>query len=183
MKKLLSFIVTLVMSFAVMMAQRQVTGTVIAAEDNEPVIGASIVVKGTQTGTTTDIDGKFSLRVPDNAKTLQISYIGMRTQEVSLKGKSNFSITLESDEQVIEEVVVTGMGKVDKRMFTGASTNLKADAMMQAGANDVSRSLEGRVAGVQVTNVSGTSVQLPRSVSVVPHLFTATRSLCGSSTV
>ena len=162
MKKLLSFIVTLVMSFAVMMAQRQVTGTVIAAEDNEPVIGASIVVKGTQTGTTTDIDGKFSLRVPDNAKTLQISYIGMRTQEVSLKGKSNFSITLESDEQVIEEVVVTGMGKVDKRMFTGASTNLKADAMMQAGANDVSRSLEGRVAGVQVTNVSGTFGTAPK---------------------
>ena len=162
MKKLLSFIVTLVMSFAVMMAQKQVTGTVLGAEDNEPVIGASIVVKGTQTGTTTDIDGHFSLRVPDNAKTLVISYIGMRTQEVSLRGKTNFSIKLESDEQVIEEVVVTGMGKVDKRMFTGASTNLKADAMMQAGANDVSRSLEGRVAGVQVTNVSGTFGTAPK---------------------
>ena len=162
MKKLLSFIVTLVMSFTMMMAQKQVTGSVIAAEDREPVIGASIVVKGTQTGTTTDIDGQFSLRVPDNAKTLVISYIGMRTQEVSLKGKTNFAIMLESDEQVIEEVVVTGMGKVDKRMFTGASTNLKADAMMQAGANDVSRSLEGRVAGVQVTNVSGTFGTAPK---------------------
>jgi outer membrane receptor protein involved in Fe transport len=162
MKKLLSFIVTLVMSFTMMMAQKQVTGSVISAEDREPVIGASIVVKGTQTGTTTDIDGKFSLRVPDNAKTLVISYIGMRTQEVSLKGKTNFAIVLESDEQVIEEVVVTGMGKVDKRMFTGASTNLKADAMMQAGANDVSRSLEGRVAGVQVTNVSGTFGTAPK---------------------
>lgn len=162
MKKLLSFIVTLVMSFTMMMAQKQVTGSVVSAEDKEPVIGASIVVKGTQTGTTTDIDGKFSLRVPDNAKTLVISYIGMRTQEVSLKGKTNFAIVLESDEQVIEEVVVTGMGKVDKRMFTGASTNLKADAMMQAGANDVSRSLEGRVAGVQVTNVSGTFGTAPK---------------------
>ena len=162
MKKLLSFIVTLVMSIAVMMAQKQVTGSVISAEDREPVIGASIVVKGTQTGTTTDIDGQFSLRVPDNAKTLVISYIGMRTQEVPLKGKTNFAIVLESDEQVIEEVVVTGMGKVDKRMFTGASTNLKADAMMQAGANDVSRSLEGRVAGVQVTNVSGTFGTAPK---------------------
>ena len=162
MKKLLSFIVTLVMSFTMMMAQKQVTGSVISAEDREPVIGASIVVKGTQTGTTTDIDGKFSLRVPDNAKTLVISYIGMRTQEISLKGKTNFAIVLESDEQVIEEVVVTGMGKVDKRMFTGASTNLKADAMMQAGANDVSRSLEGRVAGVQVTNVSGTFGTAPK---------------------
>ena len=162
MKKLLSFIVTLVMSITMMMAQKQVTGSVVSAEDREPVIGASIVVKGTQTGTTTDIDGKFSLRVPDNAKTLVISYIGMRTQEVSLKGKTNFAITLESDEQVIEEVVVTGMGKVDKRMFTGASTNLKADAMMQAGANDVSRSLEGRVAGVQVTNVSGTFGTAPK---------------------
>ncbi len=162
MKKLLSFIVTLVMSFTMMMAQKQVTGSVVSAEDREPVIGASIVVKGTQTGTTTDIDGKFSLRVPDNAKTLVISYIGMRTQEVSLKGKTNFAIVLESDEQVIEEVVVTGMGKVDKRMFTGASTNLKADAMMQAGANDVSRSLEGRVAGVQVTNVSGTFGTAPK---------------------
>ncbi|MBP5499974.1 MAG: SusC/RagA family TonB-linked outer membrane protein [Bacteroidales bacterium] len=162
MKKLLSFIVTLVMSVTMMMAQKQVTGSVVSAEDREPVIGASIVVKGTQTGTTTDIDGKFSLRVPDNAKTLVISYIGMRTQEVSLKGKTHFDIMLESDEQVIEEVVVTGMGKVDKRMFTGASTNLKADAMMQAGANDVSRSLEGRVAGVQVTNVSGTFGTAPK---------------------
>ena len=162
MKKLLSFIVTLVMSITMMMAQKQVTGSVVSAEDREPVIGASIVVKGTQTGTTTDIDGKFSLRVPDNAKTLVISYIGMRTQEVSLKGKTHFDIMLESDEQVIEEVVVTGMGKVDKRMFTGASTNLKADAMMQAGANDVSRSLEGRVAGVQVTNVSGTFGTAPK---------------------
>ncbi|MBO4753321.1 MAG: SusC/RagA family TonB-linked outer membrane protein [Bacteroidales bacterium] len=162
MKKLLSFIVTLVMSIAVMMAQKQVTGTVVSAEDKEPVIGASIVVKGTQTGTTTDIDGKFSLRVPDNAKTLVISYIGMRTQEIALKGKTHLDVSLESDEQVIEEVVVTGMGKVDKRMFTGASTNLKADAMMQAGANDVSRSLEGRVAGVQVTNVSGTFGTAPK---------------------
>ena len=160
MKKTLSLIVALVISITVAMAQKQVTGSVISAEDNEPVIGASVVVKGTQTGTTTDIDGNFSLKVPEKAKTLVISYIGMRTQEVTIKSK--MAITLEPDQQVIEEVVVNGIGKVDKRLFTGSSTNLKADAMMQAGANDVSRSLEGRVAGVQVTNVSGTFGTAPK---------------------
>lgn len=160
MKKILSVIAVLVLSVTMMMAQKQVTGTVISAEDNEPVIGASIVVKGTTTGTVTDIDGNFSLKVPEKAKTLEISYIGMRTQEVAIKPTLN--IVLESDQQMIEEVVVTGMGKVDKRLFTGASTNLKADAMLQAGSADVSRSLEGRVAGVQVTNVSGTFGAAPK---------------------
>lgn len=160
MKKILSLIVALVMSITMMMAQTQVTGTVISAEDGEPVIGASVLVKGTKTGTVTDIDGNFSLKVPGNAKTLVISYIGMQTQEVAVK--PHVSVTLSSDQQVIEEVVVTGMGKVDKRLFTGSSTNLKADAMMQAGATDVSRSLEGRVAGVQVTNVSGTFGTAPK---------------------
>ncbi len=148
------------MSITMMMAQVQVTGTVISAEDGEPVIGAAIVVKGTKTGTVTDIDGNFSLKVPEKTKTLEISYLGMRTQEVAVKPK--LSITLEPEQQMIEEVVVTGMGKVDKRLFTGSSTNLKADAMMQAGATDVSRSLEGRVAGVQVTNVSGTFGTAPK---------------------
>ncbi len=160
MKKILSLIVALTMSFTMMMAQIQVTGTVISAEDGEPIIGAAVLVKGTKTGTTTDIDGNFSLKVPEKAKTLEISYLGMRTQEVAVKPK--VSVTLEPDQQVIEEVVVTGMGKVDKRLFTGSSTNLKADAMMQAGATDVSRSLEGRVAGVQVTNVSGTFGTAPK---------------------
>lgn len=160
MKKILSLIVALVMGVTMMMAQTQVTGTVISAEDGEPVIGASVLVKGTKTGTVTDIDGNFSLKVPGNAKALVISYIGMQTQEVAVK--PHVSVTLSSDQQVIEEVVVTGMGKVDKRLFTGSSTNLKADAMMQAGANDVSRSLEGRVAGVQVTNVSGAFGAAPK---------------------
>ena len=160
MKKILSLVLFLCLNITMMMAQIQVTGTVVAAEDGEPVIGASILVKGTTTGTTTDIDGNFSLKVPEKAKTLVVSYIGMRSQEVAVKPK--LSITLESDQQIIEEVVVTGIGKVDKRLFTGSSTNLKADAMMQAGATDVSRSLEGRVAGVQVTNVSGTFGTAPK---------------------
>lgn len=160
MKRILSFVLALVASVSLLMAQTQVTGTVISAEDGEPVIGAAILVTGTQIGTVTDIDGNFSLKVPEKHKTLEVSYIGMRKQTVTVKPKLN--ITLETESEMIEEVVVTGMGKVDKRMFTGASANLKADAMMQAGANDVSRSLEGRVAGVQVTNVSGTFGAAPK---------------------
>jgi len=160
MKRFFTFILALVASVSLLMAQTQVTGTIISSEDGEPVIGASVLVTGTQIGTVTDIDGHFSLKVPEKHKTLEISYIGMRKQTVAVKPK--LSITLEPESEMIEEVVVTGMGKVDKRMFTGASANLKADAMMQAGANDVSRSLEGRVAGVQVTNVSGTFGAAPK---------------------
>ena len=86
---------------------QKVTGVVISEEDGQPVVGASVLVKGTTLGTITDVDGNFNLsNVPSSAKTLQISYIGMQTQEVAIK--PNLRVVLKSDAQLIDEVVVTG---------------------------------------------------------------------------
>ena len=85
----------------------RITGTVLSAEDGEPIIGASIIVKGTTTGTVTNFDGTFSLDVPQSAKTLMISYIGMRSQEVAIK--PTLQVRLMADTQNLDEVVVTAM--------------------------------------------------------------------------
>lgn len=141
--------------------QVKVSGTVISAEDNEPIIGASVTIKGnTSVGTVTDFDGNFQLNVPSGTKTLVVSYIGMKSQEVAVKPVVN--VVLESDAQVLGEVVVTGMQKMDKRLFTGATVKIDADKARLSGMADISRSLEGRAAGVSVQNVSGTFGTAPK---------------------
>lgn len=140
---------------------RIIQGVVISAADKETVIGASVVVKGQPTiGTATDLDGKFKLSIPANAKVLRISYIGMATEEVAVQ--DNLTIYLKPDAQLIEEVVVTGMTKVDKRLFTGASTKVGGDKSKLDGMADAARALEGKAAGVSVQNVSGTFGAAPK---------------------
>ena len=141
------------------MAQTKVTGTVYE-EAGVGAIGANVVAEGTTVGTVTDFDGFFELTVPAGVKNLIISYMGYKTMKVPVK--PNISVTLESDAQQIEEVVVTGMVKQDKRLFTGATTKLEADETKLSGVADVSRSLEGRAAGVSVQNVSGTFGTAPK---------------------
>ena len=162
MRKLLSLIVLSVMGFTMLMAQvTRVTGTVISGEDGEPILGASVAVKGTQMGVITDIDGNFEIKdLPADAKTLVVSFVGMKTQEVAIKSKLH--IVLESSVEVLNDVVITGITKMDKRLFTGATTKLKSEDMKMAGVADVSRSLEGRAAGVSVQNVSGTFGTAPK---------------------
>ena len=105
----------------------KVTGTVISEEDGLPVVGASILVKGTAVGTVTDMDGKFQLpNVPSSAKTLVISFIGMKSQEVAIK--PNLNITLKPDTETLEEVIVTAYGTAKKSAFTGSASVIKADA-------------------------------------------------------
>lgn len=141
---------------------KSVSGLVISAEDGLPVIGASVVVKGNTTiGTVTDMDGKFQLSVPNGTKTIVVSYIGLKTQEVAVKS-GVMNITLESESEQLEEVVVTGMQKMDKRLFTGAATKLDASKTKLDGMADISRGLEGRAAGVSVQNVSGTFGTAPK---------------------
>lgn len=140
----------------------KVTGKVISDEDGLPVVGASILVKGTTVGTVTDIDGNFTLtNVPSSAKTLVVSFIGMQTQEVAVKAGS-IRVVLRPDAEVLDEVVVTGMQRMDKRLFTGASTKLSNENVKLDGLADISRSLEGRAAGVSVQNVSGTFGTAPK---------------------
>lgn len=158
------WLVCIWMSVGLALAQnRTVTGVVLSAEDNEPVIGASIVIVGTSQGVSTDLDGKFTLTdVPASAKEIKVSYIGMKTQVVAIKRQGAMKIVLESDSEVLSEVVVTGMTKVDKRLFTGAADRLTADDVKLDGMADISRGLEGKSAGVSVQNVSGTFGTAPK---------------------
>ncbi|GAB6982058.1 SusC/RagA family TonB-linked outer membrane protein [Prevotella dentasini JCM 15908] len=153
---------SLFLSIGMALAQTTVSGTVISSEDGLPVIGASVMVKGTKVGAATDLDGHFSFNSPVSNPTLTISSIGMKT--VSVKGGENLKITLEPDDesQQLGEVVVTGMQKMDKRLFTGATTKVDAEKAKLDGVSDISRSLEGRAAGVSVQNVSGTFGTAPK---------------------
>ena len=158
MKRIYCLMVTLLLVVCAS-AQTKVTGTVYE-EAGVGAIGANVVAEGTTVGTVTDFDGFFELTVPAGVKNLIISYMGYKTMTVPVK--PNINVTLESDAQQIEEVVVTGMVKQDKRLFTGATTKLEADETMLSGVADVSRSLEGRAAGVSVQNVSGTFGTAPK---------------------
>ena len=117
------------------------------------------MVEGTKDGTTTDFDGHFSLDVPAGKK-IVVSYVGMTTQ--TLSPKPQMEIVLMSDAIMVEEVVVTGMQKMDKRLFTGSSTKVSAADAKIDGVADISRALEGRAAGVSVQNVSGTFGAAPK---------------------
>lgn len=141
-------------------AQNKINGVVTSAEDGQPVIGASVTVSGTKTGAVTDVDGKFSLTTREKSPMITITYIGMVTQK--LRGTQNMRIVLRSDAQTVSEVVVTGMQKMDKRLFTGAATKVDAGKSKLDGIADISRSLEGRAAGVSVQNVSGTFGTAPK---------------------
>jgi len=158
MKKFLMALLCVLLSATTALAQSNVTGTVVD-ETGEPIIGASVMVKGTKTGTVTDVDGKFSL-VNVQGKTLVVSYIGYDNKEV--RAQNGMKVQLTSNSQALDEVVVTGMQKVDKRLFTGSSTKINASEAKIDGMADISRSLEGRAAGVSVQNVSGTFGTAPK---------------------
>jgi len=141
------------------MAQTKVTGLVL--EDNgEGAIGANVVAEGTSVGTVTDFDGNFELTVPAGVKNLVISYIGFKT--VTVPVKPEVRVRMESESTQLQDVVVTGMVKQDKRLFTGATTKVDAEKAKLDGVADISRSLEGRAAGVSVQNVSGTFGTAPK---------------------
>lgn len=158
-QKLLLLLAGLFLSIGMAMAQTKVTGTVVSQSDGEPIIGASVMQQGTKMGTITDTDGRFTISVPAGAK-LVISYIGMKGQTVT--ARNGMIVKLAPDDATLNEVVVTGMMKVDKRLFTGATTKIDADKAKLDGVADISRSLEGRAAGVSVQNVSGTFGTAPK---------------------
>ncbi|MBS1320756.1 MAG: SusC/RagA family TonB-linked outer membrane protein [Parabacteroides sp.] len=155
MKKKLTFILLyLVIGICTAMAQyTKVTGTVTSADDGEPIIGASVMVKGTTIGTVTDIDGKFTLNVPQEGKILQISYVGMNSQEVAVKPVVN--VFLQTDTQNLDEVVVTAMGISRSEKTLGYSaTTVKSDEIISSRTTNVADALSGKVAGLQVSSTS-----------------------------
>ena len=145
-------LMTLCMLSLGMMAEQQVSGVVVD-EKNEPIIGASIQVKGGTQGTITDYDGEFFLTVPDDATVLVVSYVGMQSQEVAVK--RSIRVVLHEATEVIQEVVVTGYGSVSKGSFAGSAQAVDAETIDKKSPSEISKALAGEVAGVQVINTSG----------------------------
>lgn len=147
----------LVISIGVMTAQTQkVAGIVISADDREPIIGASVLIKGTSIGTITGIDGKFSIsNIPSSSKELVVSYVGMQTQNVSLK-KEFIRIILNSDSKILDEVVITvPYGTAKKSTFTGSAGVVDKKLIASSQVSSVSKALQGSVAGLQSFSTSG----------------------------
>lgn len=160
MKRFALILTCLFISMGLAFAQStKVSGTVLD-EKGEPAIGASIQVRGTKTGTMSDVDGKFTITVPSPKSVITVSYVGYAKTELVVS--QNMKIVLKEDSHVLDAVVVTGMMKVDKRLFTGATDKLQADKARMDGIPDVSRALEGRSAGVSVQNISGTFGTAPK---------------------
>ena len=125
--------------------------------------GVTILLKGTQTGGTTDANGYFSILL-STAKNynLVFSFIGMKTLDIQTNGLKSLNIVMEDDEQVMDEVIVNGYQKIDRKLFTGSASIIRADKAAVDGTTDISRMLQGKAAGVQVQNVSGTFGASPK---------------------
>ena len=153
MKKSLLFLSALLLAFGQVWAQSQtISGTVLNAADDEPVIGASVQVKGTSKGTITDVDGAFSIEIEQGA-TLVVSFIGMSSQEVA--ATDGVVIRLSEDTKQLDEVMVVAFGTSTKKSFTGAASVVKADEINKRQASNVTDALAGTVAGVQGLSTSG----------------------------
>lgn len=146
-------------------AQRQQSPIkgIIRNADGKPLAGATILVKGTSIGATTNDKGEFTINTPANS-TIVITFLGHKQKEVVVTGKDNFNITLETNDNELEavDVVSTGYQNIDRKLFTGASSKVNAKDVARAGVPDISRMLEGQVAGVSVQNVSGTFGAAPK---------------------
>ncbi|UZR98257.1 SusC/RagA family TonB-linked outer membrane protein [Chondrinema litorale] len=132
-----------------------ITGKVIDAETGEPLIGASVVVKNTRVGGITDVNGKFSLNIPDNAEALVVSYVGYEAKEVAIGNQTSFEITLATDVSDLDEIVIIGYGDQTKADVTGSVTQITEKEFRQGINTSPDNLLQGKVAGVRVVPTSG----------------------------
>ena len=159
-KFFLLIIVCLVMGAGVMAQTSTVSGTVFAEDNNEPIIGASVLVKGTTLGAVTDIEGKFTiLNVPGTAKTVIVSFVGMQKVEAAIKPA--MKVVLKSDSELLDEVMVVAYGTAKKSSYAGSASLVKADALKDIPTTSFENALNGKVAGLQLTNNSGQAGSAP----------------------
>ena len=135
---------------------KEIKGIVTSAEDGEPLIGATISVKGNEAqGVVTDIEGKYILQIPNSDCTLVVAYLGMKTQELKAPSSGILNISLEAESMNLDEVVVTGYGNFSKSSFTGSANTLRADMMKNVPVMTVEQKLQGMTTGVNITSSSG----------------------------
>lgn len=134
--------------------QVKLTGNVSSASDKEPMIGVTIMVKGTPTGTVTDFNGNYSLEVPSNS-TIVFSMIGYKTQEIKVNNRTHINVALAEDVEALDEVVVIGYGAVKRSDLTSSISTVKGEDLKSMASGNAMTSLQGKVNGVQVTNAGG----------------------------
>ena len=154
MKKISLVLTTLLMAFSLFAQNVAVRGKVTDASTGEPVAFASVSVKGTTTGTATDVDGDYTLNVPANA-TLVFSFIGYKTQEIVVNGRSVIDCTLAADAEFLDDLIVVGYGTTRREAKTGAVSTVKADEIATVPASSVDKMLAGKMAGVSISSETG----------------------------
>lgn len=127
-----------------------ISGTIKAAENSEPLPGVSIILKGTQRGTTTDVNGKFQLDVPDGNATLILSFVGYISQEIVVGNRTTLDLSLKADTKALDEVVVVGYGTQKKSTLTGSVASIKGGEIAETPVPNISNSMAGKVAGVSM---------------------------------
>ncbi|MFZ4427427.1 MAG: SusC/RagA family TonB-linked outer membrane protein [Saprospiraceae bacterium] len=154
MKRLFTLLSLVLLTSAAATAQRTVRGVVQGA-DQEPLIGANVVVKGTNVGTTTDLDGAFSIELPGTSNVLVVSYTGYETQEVAITASNQYTVVLAESALGLEEVVVVGYGTQQKRNITGTVASIKGEDIASMSVQSFDQALQGRAAGVNVSIPNG----------------------------
>ena len=135
--------------------KRQIEGTVISQEDKEPLIGATVIVKGSLSGAETDLDGHFTLEVDPDAKFIIVDYIGMKQTQVPIPKSGILNVALQPEAMNLDEVVVTGYGNFSRSSFTGSANTLRADLLKEMPVVSIEQKLQGMTSGVNITGSSG----------------------------
>ena len=165
MKKMTIFLAFLLFVGFQAAAQMQITGTVTEAETGEPIPGVSVVVKDNTTiGTTTDIDGNYSLTVPSSAEALVFSFIGMQTAEEQIAGRSVINLQMVAEVLEMDEVIVVAYGTTTKEAFTGSAELISSKELETRKITSPLGAIEGTTSGVQVLSASGQPGSSPQIV-------------------
>ncbi len=152
-KKILSFLACMLMTTSMALAQKQITGTVIDAESGETLIGVAVRVPGSSVGVLTDVDGKFTITLPEGKKSLNFSFMGMKP--ATLSARDGMKVLMETDTKAMNEVVVVAYGTSTKASLTGSIQSIKSEDIELRPTSSVTSVLEGTVTGVQVNNTYG----------------------------
>ncbi|SFE80749.1 TonB-linked outer membrane protein, SusC/RagA family [Thermoflexibacter ruber] len=155
MKKLLLFSLMTILPIALLFAQgRQVKGKITSSEDGLPIPGVNVLVKGTQTGSITDAEGKFAISVPSDNAVLVVSYVGFISQEIPVGNQSEINVTLQADTKTLQDIIVVGYGTQSKSQLTGAISSVSSKEIAEIPVRSVQQALQGRAAGVDIVNTN-----------------------------
>lgn len=154
-KKLFLTLLVFVFSSAIIYAQRTVTGTVVD-EGGIPLAGASVIVKGTTTGASTDFDGNFSINIESDSDVLVVSYVGYKTEELTVGSQTVINVTLSEDAESLGEVVITALGFAENRDEQGSTSSLvEAETVLRSGEATLANSLSGKASGLKISRSNG----------------------------